>query len=125
MKAISILVVEDEAMTAMYMETMLKRKGYNVLKCVSTGEEAVEFALSNIPDVIIMDIRLAGKMNGIEAVEKIKAVTIDTVKFMFTTGYSDAELMETSMKLGPIGFFVKPVNLSEISNVIESFFLIS
>jgi len=123
MYSISILVVEDEAMTAMFMETMLKRKGYNVLECVASGEEAVDCALQTEPDVIIMDIRLAGKMDGIEAALKIKAGSEKTIQFIFATGYSDSELKEKAMELEPLVFCIKPINLPVLVNVINSFFI--
>ncbi len=122
MSQISILVVEDEAMTAMFMTTMLKRKGYNVLKSVSSGEEAVNFAINSNPDVILMDIRLSGKMNGIEAVIIIKEKLSNPVQFIFATGYSDTELMEEAMSLQPLGFLIKPVNFPELIRIIEFFF---
>ena len=105
MPGISVLIVEDEAMTAMFMKTMLQRKGFNVLKCISSGEEAVDYALEFSPDIVIMDIRLAGKMDGIEVVTKIKARCVKDMKFIFTTGYSDTELKEQAMGLDPLGFF--------------------
>jgi len=118
-QAISVLIVEDEAMTAMFMETMLRRKGFNVLKCVSSGEEAVNISLELNPDFVLMDIRLAGKMDGIEAVTKIKAVSMAATKFIFTTGYSDLELKEKMMELEPEGVFIKPVNVPELVNLIN------
>lgn len=117
---ISILVVEDEAMTAMFMETMLKRKGYNVMKLVSSGEEAVIFAREFIPDIVIMDIRLAGKMDGIEAVAKIKSESDKSIQCIFTTGYSDPELKDEAMKLNPLAFLIKPINLNELLSLIEA-----
>lgn len=122
MAVISILIVEDESMTALFMETMLKRKGYNVLKCVSSGEEAVESALYLNPELVLMDIRLAGKMDGIEAVSMIKKKSKAAVEFIFTTGYSDSEFRESAMKLEPLAYLIKPVRLQEIVNIINSFF---
>ncbi len=122
MAAISILIVEDESMTALFMGTMLKRKGYNVLKCVSSGEEAVEAALNLNPDLVLIDIRLAGKMDGIEAVSKIKKKSQAAVEFIFTTGYADSEFRESAMELEPLAYLIKPVRLQEIVNIINSFF---
>jgi len=123
MESISILIVEDEALTAMLMKSMLRNKGFNVLKSVSTGEDAVDFSLKFKPDLVLMDIRLAGKMDGIEAVKKIKSESEKEIRFIFTTGYSDTELKDKTEELDSLGFFVKPVNIPEIVNVINKFFM--
>lgn len=122
MADISILIVEDEAMTAMFMETMLIKKGYRVIRCVSSGEDAVYYAVKCHPHLVIMDIRLAGKMDGMEAVSKIKAESGTSIQFIFTTGYSDPEFKEQAMDLEPLDFLIKPINLPEMVRVIESFF---
>ncbi len=122
MNILSVLIVEDEAMTAMFMKAMLIRQGYNVLKCISTGEAAVDFAIKFKPDLVLMDIRLAGKMDGIEAAELILADSAETIQFVFTTGYSDIEIKEKAMDLNPLGFFTKPVNFEELVKLVESFF---
>lgn len=120
--AISILVVEDEAMTAVYMKTMLRKIGFNVLDCVSSGEEAFDYILKNEPDLIIMDIQLAGIMNGIDTAQKISSRPLSEVQFVFATGYSDPELKEHAMRYKPLHYFVKPVKLNELVNIIEQFF---
>jgi len=122
MTGISILIAEDEAMTAMFMETMLIRKGYRVIRCVSSGEDAVYYAVKCRPHLVIMDIRLAGKMDGLEAVSKIKEETGTATQFIFATGYSDLELKEQAMNLEPLDFLIKPINLPEMVRIIESSF---
>lgn len=120
--AISVLIVEDEAITAMFMEAKLRNSGFNILKRVSSGEEAVDYAIKLKPDFVLMDIRLAGKMDGIEAVTIIKAESDKDIQYIFTTGYSDVEFKEKALKLNPAGFFVKPVNMTELVNVIQLVF---
>lgn len=122
MGGISLLIAEDEAMTAIFMRTMLSRSGLNVLKCVPSGEEAVDCVLNLSPDVVIMDIRLAGDMNGIEAVKNIRDKSQPGPVFIFTTGYSDGELMEQAMELEPLAFLVKPVNMTELISHIKGLF---
>ena len=67
-----ILVVEDEAITGMDIRRSLVEMGYSVVAIATTGELAVRKASELHPDLILMDIMLAGKMNGIEAAEEIK-----------------------------------------------------
>ncbi|HIH26514.1 MAG TPA: response regulator, partial [Methanoregulaceae archaeon] len=63
----TILIVEDEAITGMGLRKSLMDLGYSVLGVVPNGEQAVQTAVERRPDLILMDIRLAGKMNGIAA----------------------------------------------------------
>jgi FixJ family two-component response regulator len=69
-----------------------------------------------------MDIRLAGKMDGIESASKILSETDSAVQVIFTTGYTDVELKDRALLLNPLGFFIKPVNMPELIKTIESFF---
>lgn len=119
---ISVLIVEDEAMTALFLETMLKRRGCNVLKRVSSGEEAVACAREFIPDIVLMDIRLAGEMDGIEAVRIIKSECENSIQYIFTTGYLDSELKDEAMKLSPLAFLIKPIDINELLYLIEKFY---
>ena len=72
MKDISVFIVEDEAMTALFMESMLKKKGLKIVGKVNSGEEALTFVKNLKPDVVILDIRLSGDMTGIDTAKKIR-----------------------------------------------------
>lgn len=122
MREISILIVEDEALTAMFMEKMLRRKGFNILKCISSGEDALVFALIYEPDIVIMDIRLAGNMDGIELASRIRTGIKKNIQFIFSTGYSDPELKDKAMILEPLAFLIKPVDLKILDVLIKSCF---
>ncbi len=113
-----ILVVEDEAMIALCLEMELKKAGYTLCKRVARGEEAVNAALRDLPDVILMDIRLAGPIDGIEAAHRIHDAT--TIPIIFMTGYPDKTIEERARALRPLGFFVKPVRVSTIRPLIDS-----
>ena len=71
-----ILIVEDERMIATIIKEVLTKKGYCITDIVATGEEAVEISLETRPDLILMDIKLKGKMDGITAYEQINK-TVD------------------------------------------------
>ena len=66
-----ILIVEDDAVLAVHLEEMLAQMGYQVTGLAATGNNAIQSALEQSPDVILMDIRLRGDMNGIQAAEAI------------------------------------------------------
>jgi CheY-like chemotaxis protein len=110
--------VEDEVVFAMITERTLTRAGYQVLNSATTGEEAVERALKERPDVILMDVRLASGMDGIQAAERI--LQSYPAKLIFISGYSDGSYEQRALQLNPAGYFIKPVSLQEIRGAIES-----
>ena len=67
----NILIVEDDAILAIHLEDVLTRQGYSVLKPVATGEDAIKVVKNLHPGLILMDIELGGKINGITAAERI------------------------------------------------------
>lgn len=112
------LVVEDEVITAMCLEMELKRAGYTVCQRVVSGEEAVASAVQHRPDVVLMDIRLAGKLDGIEAAQEIQTAT--GIPVIFMTGYPDDAVIARANQLNPLGFFIKPVKIHNIQAVLET-----
>jgi CheY-like chemotaxis protein len=118
MKIKKILIVEDEALNAYTFQLFLKKSGYIDTSITSSGEEAVKEALSNPPDLILMDIRLGGKLDGIDAIKQIREV-ID-VPVIFLTGYTEKSLMEKADELNPLAYLVKPVNFNDLKALIES-----
>jgi CheY-like chemotaxis protein len=106
-----ILIVEDEIVAAMALERMLRDMGYEVLESVTTGEEALERAAAERPDIVAMDIRLAGKMDGIEAAERIREET--GAQILFMTGYGDEDTKRRAMALRPLGLMSKPIHKDE------------
>jgi two-component system, response regulator PdtaR len=103
-----ILIVEDEIISAMALERMLADIGYSVVATVSTGEDAIEWTKRERPDIVAMDIRLAGKMDGIDAASRIMAESATPIVFM--TGYDDKETRARALTLKPLGFMIKPID---------------
>jgi two-component system, response regulator PdtaR len=103
-----IFIVEDEALSAFYLIMKLKDMGFSVDATLASGEEAVARAETYRPDLILMDINLAGAMNGIEATKRIKERF--EVPVIFISGYSDEELRSRAAELDPVAFLVKPVD---------------
>ncbi|HOT77249.1 MAG TPA: response regulator, partial [Candidatus Wallbacteria bacterium] len=87
---IRILAVEDEAISALLLNAYLASQGYDCGEAAAIGEEAVERAARENPDIVFMDIQLAGKMDGIEAARLIKKNRENT-QIVFVTAYSDEE----------------------------------
>jgi len=119
-QSLKILLVEDEAMIALCLQLQLEKAGYEVCQTVATGKEAIAAARQGNADVILMDIRLAGELDGIEAASRIRGFS--DVPIIFTTGYSDSGLMERAEYINPLGYFIKPVKIYQITVTIERFF---
>lgn len=117
---IKILIVEDEAIVAMRLRMELNNSGYEVCKPVATGKNAIKSVENEKPDMVLMDIRLAGEMDGIEAAQEILSRYETSIVFM--TGYTDEDLMERAKKLKPTAYLIKPVGVYEIESVIDSAF---
>jgi len=100
-----ILVVEDESITAYDISEGLVDLGYDVLGAVSTGEEAIKKAEELSPDIVIMDIRLKGKMDGIEAAQEIRGRF--GIPVIYLTAYSDENTVERAKITEPSGYILK------------------
>lgn len=112
-----IMVVEDEAVSALALRTSLERLGYDVALTVSTGEDAVAAARSTPLDVILMDIRLNGAMGGIEAAEIIRAE--GDIPVIYLTAYADPETLSRAKVAEPYGYLVKPYVDGQVQAAIE------
>ncbi len=117
MSKYSILIVEDENIVALNIKTILMHLQHNVLGPVSSGEAAIEIAVSQKPDLILMDIKLHGKLDGIEAAEIIKKTT--EIPIIYVTAYSDEKILQRSVASDPYGYIVKPFDKKELKTAIE------
>lgn len=116
-KKTRVLIVEDEAMFALLLKRNLKLAGYEIGEPVSTGEVAIQKAGEEKPDVILMDMRLAGQIDGFEAARTI--IARYHIPIIFMTGYIDDGMIAQAQALG-VPYLVKPVTPVEIIPVIES-----
>ena len=112
-----ILIVEDNPQNMRLIELTLKARGYILLKAKS-GEEALDIAVRELPDLIIMDIRLPG-MDGLEATEKLR----ENPKFSHTpiiglTAYAMLGDKERVIESGCDAYLSKPVNTRELPGII-------
>jgi PAS domain S-box-containing protein len=112
-----ILIVEDEAIVAADLENKLNRLGYHVVGSSAHGAEAVDLTGYHLPDVILMDIRLAGPMDGIEAAEIIRSK--HGLPVIFLTAHSDQTTLERARLTEPFGYILKPYDERELRTSIE------
>jgi PAS domain S-box-containing protein len=112
-----ILVVEDEAIVAAAIERCLQALGHEVPAVVASGEEAVRRAVSLDPDLVLMDIRLKGPIDGIEASRRISQKIKTPVVFL--TAYSDDETLLRARVTEPYGYILKPFDEKALKATIE------
>ena len=117
MNKYSILVVEDEALIAASLVQTLSSLGYTVHKPVATGEEAIRAVKTQHPDLVLMDIKLIGEMDGIEAAEKIRAIA--DIPVVYLTAYTDDLRLAKARLTEPYGYIVKPAHSRELNATIE------
>jgi PAS domain S-box-containing protein len=114
----TILVVEDDALIAAHIESVLAAAGYTVLPPVAFGEEAVAAVTAHPPDLILMDIQLAGAMDGIEAVAQVQAQY--DIPVVYLTAYAQDERLTRARATTPYGYLTKPVSGHELLATIDT-----
>ena len=112
-----ILIVEDEAIIALELKTNLRSLGYEVTSVVNTGEEAIKKAEADKPDLILMDIRIKGELDGIEAAEVIR--NRFGIPVIFSTAYLDEERIERAKITMPFGYVLKPFQEKDLKITIQ------
>jgi len=107
-----VLVVDDEAQVGELLSELLKKERYAV-KCVTSGEEAIEVISREDFSIILLDIKLSG-ISGIETLEKIKAAKPEQIVIMITGFGYDEQLIAKSKELGCCGYISKNMPIREI-----------
>lgn len=112
-----ILVVEDDPIIVMELEERLNVLGYQACGSVMTGLDAIDQAVALRPDLVLMDIRLKGSMDGIEAAAQIRA-RLD-IPVVYVTAYADDDTLARARVAEPYGYIVKPFTERELHTAIE------
>ena len=112
-----IMVVEDEKLVALAIENCLKSLGYEVPLTVSTGEEAIRMVVEIEPDLVLMDIRLQGDIDGVEAARRIKESFHTPVVFL--TAYSEEQTLQRAKITEPFGYIMKPFEERALQATVE------
>jgi CheY-like chemotaxis protein len=114
---INIMIVEDEVLIGLMLAKNLRSSGYVVGEVATTGEDAIERIGMEPPDVILMDVTLAGEMNGLEAAKKIK--TEYGVPVIIFSGYNDKSFYKQAWQAEPVAVLEKMAPFSDITAAIE------
>lgn len=104
----TVMIVEDEAIVALSLERAVRKMGYSVSCVVDKGEEAVRRFEHQPADIVLMDVRLKGEMDGIEAARRI--VGRRRIPVIFLTAYNDPATMSRAQDIPPAAFLAKPVD---------------
>jgi signal transduction histidine kinase/DNA-binding NarL/FixJ family response regulator len=111
-----VLVVEDENIVALDLRASLSRLGYEVTDAVATGERALESVRRRRPDLVLMDVRLRGAMDGVDAAAQLRPLDIPVI---FLTAFSDDPTLRRAKLTEPLGYLLKPFDERELHIAIE------
>ncbi len=112
-----ILIVEDEGLVALDLQSRLQRIGYSVVGIADTRERAMSIALAQLPDLVLMDIHLAGGSDGITAADDIHEAL--GLPIVFLTAYADTETLDRAAKVAPFGYIVKPFEERSLAATVQ------
>lgn len=113
----NILIVEDESIVAQDIKATLENLGYTVAGIASTGKEAISKAAETKPDLVLMDIKLKGDMDGIEATKKITDQS--GMPVVFLTAYANEEILDKAKSSKAFGYIVKPFEENNLNSTIQ------
>jgi CheY-like chemotaxis protein len=114
-----ILIVEDERLIALDLQRRLIQLGYTVVGNVASGAQAIAAALQLQPDVVLMDIRLQGEMDGIEAALRIHSAM--PMPIIYLTAYVDESTRQRAQATSPWGFLRKPFHVRDLQAILNRY----
>lgn len=112
-----VLIVEDDLILTMINKRFLEQLGHTVVSSVRNGLDAIEAVKNHNPEVIIMDVRIDGNIDGIEAMEEIRKFS--DVKVIYVSGNSEPETLARAEKTNMLGFRVKPIFIEDLKELLE------
>lgn len=116
-RGLRTMVVEDEVLIAEEIRERLTRHGMQVVAVVDTGDRAIDMAQQHHPELVLMDIRLKGPLDGIEAAQTIRGELAGPVVFL--TAHSDQDTLRRAMGADPFGYVLKPLSERELLIAID------
>lgn len=117
MSTARVLVVEDESIIALDIQTSLQNAGYQVVSIATSAEEAINDTAVLQPDLVLMDIRLRGSIDGVEIAEQIRQTW--QLPVIFLTAHADENTLVRAKKVQPFGYILKPFEDRELITMIE------
>jgi len=111
------LIVEDEILIAEELKDRLSRLGFSVIAAVDTADEGIAIATKERPDLVLMDIRLNGEKDGVQAAQEIRQ-QVD-VPIVYVTAYSDRLTVDRAKQTEHDGYILKPFHRRDLQSTIE------
>lgn len=115
--AARILIVEDEYLVALQMEGELTKAGFQIVGIASSAQEALTYAAAQRPELVLMDIRLRGKRDGIDGAAEL--FTKHGIRSLFVTAHHDADARARAQAANPIGWLPKPFSAPLLIEVVR------
>lgn len=117
MFTLKILIVEDDSVSALLLQRALEKNAHHIIGIADTGERALEILGENMADIVMMDINLAGELDGIKTTEIINEKY--DIPVVYLSASSDAETLNKVVGTNPSAYVIKPFNIRELNMVIE------
>jgi PAS domain S-box-containing protein len=117
MEKAAVFIVEDESIVAEDIRQTIENLGYSVSGIARSGEDALEKIRETQPDLVLMDIHLAGAMDGIEVARQVHELF--KIPVIYITAHADDELLARAKVTEPYGYILKPYDERELYSVIE------
>ncbi|QHU99423.1 response regulator transcription factor [Synechocystis sp. CACIAM 05] len=114
--ATKVLIVEDERLVAQHIAQLLKSDGYEICAIASDGATALKKIAEFYPDLVLLDIRIKGEIDGIEVAERIKSLY--SIPIVYLTAFSDGETLERAQKTNPQGYVIKPFRREQLLSTV-------
>lgn len=114
----AILVVEDEALNALYISSVLEVCGYEVIGVTGTAADALKVAADRVPDLVLMDITLRGEVDGIVAARSLQERL--NVPILFVTAHADAPTLARARAINPAGYLIKPFTADQLEAAVRA-----
>lgn len=115
-----ILIVEDERVVALDLARQLQHLGYTIVGLATSGTEAIMQALTHHPDLVLMDLRLSGELDGLEAAQFLR--THLNLPVLIVTSVTDAAILARARQVSPAGVLCKPVAEDALAAALQEVF---
>lgn len=117
MKPVRILIVEDKSIIAESLAATIEKAGYSIAGKATSGEDALTLIEKEMPDIILMDIHLSGKLDGIQTVEKLNKK--NNIPVIYLTDFHDEETIKRAKHTHPSAYLLKPYQEKDLLIAIE------
>lgn len=112
-----IFIVEDESLVALQIQNNIEKMGHKVAGVFASGEEMLDSLETDIPDLVLMDIKLQGELTGIETAERLHSRY--DIPVIYLTAHSEDTTLKQAKETQPYGYLLKPFNVSELKIMVE------